>query len=517
MFNGGVYPGSVATADYFRGRTTTNVSQRLYQLQADWTDTGVFDSPYSDLTDYVLHLAAERGRDNPNPLRGRCTPGKLTVTLDNRSGIFSAQNALSPLFGQLIPGHIMRWRAIAPSPYQRWWGKIVDFKASRIGALPVMIIECRGALDELSNVKVNPPADTGSLTGTIVGKILDDAGFPSTRRTIDAGQTTTSQWFIDDRFALDASRDMEETELGLLSEDVNGNIVFRDRAYRAGGARLTSQATYSDSPSAAFKYSSIELPSEIKDLVNQVRATVTPYTTAALADIWTLSGETPTIGPGASKTFIATVSGSVLYVAAWTTPVATTDYTVSGVALGDLSIVVAKYAAVMFITITNNHATNTATMTLLKARGTGVTAGSPTLVRSSNAASIAKYQTREYPLPSKWLPNTNTAQSYADSIVSANKDPIAVVELRFNVGISVAMFSDLMTRDIHDRVTVIAQETRNPLGLAGDFFIENIKDEWDPQKGNNHIVTMQCSAASTASASWILGTSVLGTNTVIGF
>lgn len=487
----------------------------FYMLEADWDNTGLFDNARSQIHSYVLHLEASRGRNDPNPLRGRSEPGRLTVTLDNRSGLFSPQNALSSLYGKLLPGREIRWSSIFPSYAQRWQGKIVDYVADRWDGVPVITIEARGSLADLENVRVNPPADTGSLTGTIVGKVLDAAGWSASKRTIDGGQTTTSQWFVNDRFALDALREMEETELGLVSESPDGNIVFRDRAYRVSGARLTPRAEYSDAPGADFPYSDIKLPSPIKDLVNRVRATVTPYSTAALAVLWTLS-ETPTIGAGQTKIWIATVSNPVLYVAAWTTPVSGTDYTVSGVALGDLAVTVVKNASTMQISVKNNHVSNVATLTLLQARGTAVSAGSPTIVVSEDTTSQGKYGVREYPLPSVWLPNTNTAQSYADSIVAAHKDPLATPELKFAVSIGAVLFTEIMARDIGDRVTVIAQQPRTGIGLAGDFFIEFIKDVWDVQHAR-HDVTMQLSQATAGASSWILGTSVLGTSTYLGF
>lgn len=520
MFNGNGPLAAVATADYFRGRTNNLETQRLYQVEADWNNNGLYDNALSDITDYVLDLKARRGRNEAHPIRGRSQIGTMSIILDNRSGNFSHHNALSPLYGLLLEGRLIRWRAISPNFYTRWTGYIVDYELKKWNGLAVCEVTCRGVGSRIEKVKVNPLPDTGSLTGTVVGKILDAGGFTSALRgTIDVGQTTTSRWFINDRFTIDALRDMEECELGFLLETKDGKLSFQDRAYRSSGARLTSQATYSAAAGVSLPYIAINLPAPAKNVINVARSVVTPYTVGALADLWTLTGETPTIGVGQTKTWYAVVSGSTLYVDAWTTPVATTDYTVSGVALGDLAVVVEKYASTMKISITNNHASNVATITLLKARGTPVTAGTPTVVASENATSILRNGRSEYEVASPWLPNTNTAQSYVDSIVSVYKDPLTQAEVSFNVGIGgadSALFQDLMTRDISDRVTIVAQEAMQGIGLAGDFFIEWIDDHWDNQQGE-HIVTMGLSAASASSAAWILGTSVLGTSTVIGF
>lgn len=519
MFNGNGAAAGVATADYFRGRTNTLETVRLYQLQADWDGTGNFTNANSDITDYVLDLKARRGRNVEHPIRGRSQIGTMTVVLNNTSGIFSRYNSASLLSGLLKAGRLIHWRAISPSFFERWAGYIIDYELSKSG-LATCTLTCRGVLSRVEKVKVNPLPDSGSLTGTIVGKILDAAGVASTLRgTIDVGQTTTSRWYINDRFTIDALRDMEETELGFILETKTGKISYQDRAYRVSGARLTSQATYSAANGASLPYIDNNLPAAGQNVINVAKSTVTPYTVGALADIWTLSGETPTIGAGQTKVWYAQVGGSTLYVDAWTTPAATTDYTVSGVALGDLAVVVEKFASTMKISITNNHATNVATMTLLKARGTPVIAGTPTVVASENQASIDDNGRSEYENASPWLPNTNTAQSYVDSIISVYKDPLGGCVLTFNVGVggaNSALFQDLMAREISDRVTVLAQEPMQGVGLAGDFFIEWIADHWDTQQ-SEHIVTMGLSAATAQSAAWILGTSVLGTSTVIGF
>lgn len=520
MVNGGTYEGGVVTAGYFLGRTNNLETVRLYQVQADWNNNGNYDNAYSDLTNYVLDLKARRGRNEAHPIRGRSQIGTMTVILDNRTGYFSRHNAVSPLVGLIAEGRLIRWRSISPTFFQRWTGYIVDYELKKWNGVAVCELTCRGVLSRIEKVKVNPLPDTGSLTGTIVGLILDaGAVATSLRGTIDVGQTTTSRWYINDRFTIDALRDMEECELGFILETKDGKLSYQDRSYRVSGARLTSQATYSAAAGVSLPYIDLTLPAPANNVINVARSKVFPYTVGALADIWTLSGETPTIGPGQTKTWYATVSGTTLYVNAWTTPAATTDYTVAGVALGDLAVVVDKFATTMKVSITNNHATNTATMTLLKARGTPVTIGTPTVVSAENQASIDRSGRSEYEVASPWLPNTNTSQSYVDSIVAAYKDPLTQAEVTFNVGVggaNSALFQDLMTRDISDRVTIVAQETPQGVGLAGEFFIEWIEDHWDNQVGE-HIVKMGLSAAALTAGTWILGTSVLGTSTVIGF
>lgn len=502
----------------------------LFGLLIDWNGSGDFTGANANVNDHLLDLQCVRGRNINNPLMGRATAGKLVAVLDNRSGLYSSLNTASPLYGNLVPGRKVQWRTVYGN---RWTGYIKSIIPSRDRALPIVKVEAEGVFLQFANKRINPPADAGSLTGTIIGYILDAAGWDAGARVIDAGQSTTSRWYEADIDPMTALRRIEETELGFLYEDEDGNVVFEDRAERRSGDRLVSQATYSDAPATAFPYIDIEQQDPLPYVINEVVATVTPYTVQALQVLWTLA-DVPTIAPGQTLTWFAnypsptapsilTVGGVNVqgaFVAAWTTPVSGTDYTVSGVALGDLAVTVVKAAESMKISVRNNHATNSATLTLLQARGTPVTKGSATSVSAEDTTSQDAYGLRSYRLPAIWLQNTSQAQAYADSIIAADKDPRPLLELSFRANLSTALLVELMGRRLSDRVTVVAGEERNPLGISADFFVERIADHYDVQN-NRYEVKLglsQVGAESAPGASfWILNTSVLDTDTFLGF
>lgn len=344
------------------------------------------------------------------------------------------------------------------------------------------------------------------------------------RRQLDAGQVTTSRWFLPkDKDALEAGREIEETEIGLLLEYGNGDIGFQDKNYRITGARTTSQQTYSDEPGATYPYlRGIQEMDSLPDLINELLATVTPYTVNSIADLWQLIGETPTIGPGASKTWFAEFPspGSGLtngaYVEAWTTPVVGTDLTQTGVSNSDITVTAQVAATTLIITVTNNHVSNTATITLLKARGTAVLKGTPTSMRGQDTTSQGKYGQRTYRSPAKWLPTTNAAQDYCDGLVLGNKDPIAYLTVPFLANLNQTIFTELVSRDISDRVTITATASLTGLNISADFFIEAIEERYDIQN-NRYEMTFELSLAATNNNFWVLGTSVLDTSTVLGF
>jgi hypothetical protein len=509
----------------------------IYGLRVDWDGDGTYGNPYSDVMQYLLAMDADRGRmSNANPLYGRAEAGKYTITLDNRSGLFSSLNSSSPLFGNIVDNRALYFETVYG---RRWTAFISRIIPDRINNDPVVKIEASGPFVQFATTIINPAPDPGSLEGVIIGEVLDAAGWPAGARVIDAGQSTTSPWFEAAIDAMTAMRRLEETGLGFLSEDEFGRVVYQDRAYRRSGARLFSQATYSDTPAWPYPYIDIDQSDPVYYIVNSVTATATPYVVQSLQVLWTMDPTTPpSIAPGQTLTFIAnypspgapsilTIGGvnvQGVYVGAWTTPVSGTDYTVSGVSLSDLAVTVQKFATSMPISIKNNHSTNTASITLLQARGTPVTKGTVTSVtsidgpRTTPGTSQYKYGVKTYLLPALWLQNTAGAQAYADFIIAANKDPRALLDLKFRADISPAMLAEIMTRRISDRVTVVAGEDRNPLGINGDFFVERIVDHYDVQH-NRYEVTLSLSQVGPESSAsyWILGTSTLDTDTFLGF
>jgi hypothetical protein len=73
-------------------------------------------------------------------------------------------------------------------------------------------------------------ATAGQTTGTRIGKILDQIGWPVGMRDIDAGQTTVQADPGTLRTSLGAMQLITSTEYGSLYMDGFGNLVFQDRA-----------------------------------------------------------------------------------------------------------------------------------------------------------------------------------------------------------------------------------------------------------------------------------------------
>jgi hypothetical protein len=490
-----------------------------YWLEISWDGTNAFTGTEDNCTMDSISVECRRGRDYASQLTGKVSPGRLTATMNNLTGKYSSFNASSPLYGSILPGRKVRLRTSTATIWTGYLGTIIP--AGSLGGNPVVSLEASGPLSRIKK-SITPPKQANQLTGTIMDAILDDAGWAAGDRAIDIGKTAVGQWYIDKIDAFEAMRQIEETELGFLTEGEDGKIIFEDRHHRLTGAHLVSQQTFTDTVGEAIGYNAITQQDPIREIYNDIMATVESYYTApSSAVLWTLQ-ETPTIAPGQTLIYWAEYpnsehdSSTGAFVDTWDTPAVGTDITQTGVANGDIAVTVSKFAKAMKINITNNNVTTSATLTLVQAQGIKVTKLSSTSVSSSDSASQASYGAKSYTLPAKWLQTTTLAQDYAGYIIGRYKDPVPVISISFMANKNTDLMTEALTRNISDRVTVVATGAKTELGINNEFFIEAISHRIS-NSGKFHEVTFELSDASGDGGYWVLGTSELGTNTRLAY
>lgn len=118
-------------------------------------------------------------------------------------------------------------------------------------------------------------AGFGDLSGARVVNLLDQAGWPVSRRDLDPGQIElASAYDLKTQHALAALKAAEETESGNLFIDRAGNLTFLDHyATLISHARsLTSQATFGNE-AAEINPSSLELAADTDGIANVIRVT----------------------------------------------------------------------------------------------------------------------------------------------------------------------------------------------------------------------------------------------------
>lgn len=459
-------------------------------VEADWGRTGLYDHAQSNITADVLALSTERGRDYASQLIGRSVAGKASIDLVNTTGKYSRSNAAGALYGVLDAGVLVRVRVTAPAAATLWTGFLSLVEASSGEMVPgearVARLTAVGPLARLRALgTVNVVPQTTILTGDALALVLDAAGWSATARRLDAGQTELPRWWVEKLNALSASADLEETERGFLSEGADGAIVYEDRHHRLKTTHLTSQATFSDAPGATLPYTRFIPRDTDAEIFNTAVIPVRHFTTQALAVLWTYRGDTLTIAAGASLELWTEYPGASVpdgrYVDAWTTPVVGTDITQTGVADGDLAVVADKFSQSMKITITNNHATAVATLTLVQARGTAVTEDEPTIVKSEDTASSdpdTGYGERTVPRVGAWHQSLELTQAIADFMVSRYSAPLTPIPigLSYEATRSAALMTEALTRNLSDHITVVANDADGvALGVSGDYYVEAIR------------------------------------------
>ena len=515
-----------------------------YQLLVDWNNDGDFTDANDDITSDVLNVSWERGRDYASQLQGKSIAGKLTATLVNTGGKYSPSNTSSALTGNILPGRTVRLLAgpDASFPYSfpisfedniKWQGKLDRIMpAPAATGVKTASLTAFGTLGFLNQFEVQLASQTNRRTDQAVGDILDDVGWTvSADRDLDTGQTTISRFWIAKKKAIDALRLVEEAEAGFIKESKTGQIAFENRFHRlTETASTTSQATFSDASGATYSYMAISQADPLSTIVNHVEATARTFNTASLATLWThpeTGSASPTLAPGEAKTFEAEfpnpdAANNAMEVDAWTTPAATTDILANTASDGtgtnltsDITIAAAKTAERMAITLTNSATGSDVYLTKIQARGTAVSTKNPCTVRTIDTASQTAHGERKYVAQTQFIPTTSEAQDWCDYQISIYGSPIEILTMNINSSDDDNRFQALV-RDISDRITVVASNDTQ-MGVNADFFIEHEKHVVS-DGGAKHLTTWRLSPASGGySQFWVLGTSVLGTNTVPAF
>jgi len=384
-----------------------------------------------------------------------------------------------------------------------------------------------GPLGALNLTKLRLSMATSELTGTAVGRILTEAGWAANDRTVDAGQTTMTRFWLENEVrTITALRRVEITETGFIGESKDGRIFFEDRRHRQNSPHIVSQATFTDASGGALAYSPpLRRLNSRQQLFHNFTVPIQTYTPGALATLWTLSASgtsSPAIQPGETLTFWAEYPNpgsatDALAVDAWTTPVENTDYEANTAADGSgtdrsasLGFTVTKFGNSMKLAIINNHATDIIYLTLLQARGTPITKDDPARVTVEKSAT----HPRTFPNPPEYLPDIAEGFDWCNWHANVFSVGQPLLEMTAIGNRSQAEMEQVLARDISDRITFVGTNDAG-LGINEDFFIESQRYTMDPK--TKLIRTTWAIAAASSQQAWTLGTSALGTDTRLAY
>ncbi len=384
-----------------------------------------------------------------------------------------------------------------------------------------------GPLGAVNLNKIRLAMATSEVTGTAIGRILTEANWPAADRTVDAGKTTMTRFWLENEVrVINALRRVEITESGFIGESKDGRIFFEDRRHRQLSPHTISQATFTDANGGALVYSPpLRRLNSQQQLFHIFTVGIQTWTVGSLATLWTLSASgsnSPAILPGETLTFWAEYPNpasavDAFAVDAWTTPVENTDYEANSQAggggsdmSGDLSLTITKFGNSMKIAITNDHATDTAFLTLLQGRGTPITKDDPARITVEKSAT----NPRTFPNPPEYLPSVSEAKDWADwhSNVFGVSQPLLEMTLIGNR--SEAQMKKVLGLDISDRFTFVGTNDSG-LGINEDFFIESQRYSMDTR--TKLIRATWAIAAASAGMAWTLDVSPLEAETRLAY
>ncbi len=410
--------------------------------------------------------------------------------------------------------------------YPTWQGFLLRLLPRIVpGGDKTAILEGIGPIGIINQQEVSIAMQTTQRTDQIIATLLDDAGWATNDRTLATGRTTITRYTADRKLTLTAIHEMELAENGFFRETKDARIQFDDRQFRRSGAFLTSQATFSDANGAALDYAMIQQEDPLPFVFNQFEADVRLYTVGSLAGLWThpeVGSDSPPIAAGENKTFWARFPNpasatDAWAVDAWTTPVASTDYTFNSQSGGggtdlisDLALVETKLGNQMKLVFTNNGGTD-GFLTKNVARGTPVTVKDPGQISELDSTSQTAFGERIWPRRPQYIPTSQEALDWANYNLSIYKDPNIPIIIKFLANKDQAHFDEFLERDISDRITIRANGNAG-LGFNQDFYIEGLRYDMKGPVGPLE-VTLLASDAEQFSDAWILGTSALGTQT----
>lgn len=466
----------------------TDPGRRLsWGLLIDWFGIG-FISGYNEAYAYnenehkLFDLNTQSGRQYFMNSSGNgfqsVDPSRMQAQLYDMGGRYDPYNMSGPLYQHILPGKKFKLIVKDESTqtnYTIMTGRIDDIRPN-YGIVSTVTITGINGIDDLQNVTVN----TSQVYSTeyfydAIEETLTQAGWTGGMRIDSDISDTLPYWWLSGKKAYDELVDLTNSSRGLF-------FISRDgyATYYSNINSKDSSASFVDND-ALLSYG-IRVPTPWEAIKNFVRVYAKARRTST-GTLWTLQSK-PLILAGTSITIWAegaNVNGEITPALVVTTPVATTDYTANSAEDGsgtnltaNISISLTNYATSHKLVITNTGGSN-AYLTLMKIRGTSIISDDYTYYETSDIDSINIYKQRELIVKTNWIQSINSAEDYANTIVSLLSDP-----KKFPRFVVRNKPSKQFAPDIFDIVSVDFASRQ----LTGSFRVGYIEHNWTIKTGD---------------------------------
>jgi len=233
-----------------------------------------------DVSDQLDAITTSRGR---NASADQFQAGTLTMRIVDQNGDFNPQNASGPYYNLLTPMRKVQITATYGSTtYPLFSGYITGYNTvtpKNVGEVVYTTITAIDGMRLLSNALVTTitGAVAGEDTGTRIGRILDQVGWPTSLRSIQTGNTTCQADPGTQRSALTAIQTVQTTEYGAFYIDPNGIATFKNRSYCTSSPANTP-VVFNDNGTNISYFNAMWLLNDAQ-VVNQAAITATGLAT----------------------------------------------------------------------------------------------------------------------------------------------------------------------------------------------------------------------------------------------
>jgi len=243
--------------------------------------TSTLGNGASTIVDISAQVSQINTRGGYDLLQDQFQAGSAVVRVIDTDGRWNPQNVTSPYYGLLTPLRKIRIAAkyLGTLYYLgSFYTQAYNYTYPTNQTLGYVDIACSDAfrLFNLAIISTVTGAVSGESTGTRVGRILDQVGFPTSMRSIDTGDSLVQADPATTRTSLGALKNVEFSEQGAFYINSLGNAVFRSRSWiiKQSGANPTIF-----DQSGNISYKNITFAFDDKLIINQ--ATIQTVTGAA--------------------------------------------------------------------------------------------------------------------------------------------------------------------------------------------------------------------------------------------
>lgn len=442
-----------------------------------WTFIVAWDGYWShgNEAEKMIDLTVRRGRQWILA-EGGLAPygvGEAIAVLDNADGRYDPWNTDSPLYPNVTPGKFVRIAVLDhenDTNYGIMRGKIDDITlVKRGGNQEVARIKIMDGLSWLASKTINAGLNTTIAKSLVPIRILAPiaADWPANEwpRDISTDTDEMAYWWAWNQNAYKALTEFNQAECAVAFHNRDGEFSWRPRDYAHERTQAIDQAVL---------LADIGRPNPWEVVRNAIRITASPKVLDSINDIvWQLQtvpaiadGETFYIEPIFKWEEWSNICGSSI----------TFDFTVNaeegggGADLSDDCTLTYDTqigeGARLWLT---NHSGTDGYITLLKATGDALYAPSIDIREAADTDSQTNYGPKTLEIKSRWVEDTEYAQTLATWLLSEFKDPLPYPVIQVEHRPSYQYYLDL-----YDRV----QLTAATLGIDDNFRVGAIEHQW---------------------------------------